>query len=333
MTIQDLTPLQATAIAQPNIALVKYWGKRNDELNLPAVSSLSITLDALHTRTRVLFDEALDADRFVLNGSPGDVTRVSACLDNLRVLAGTRVRATIETKNDYPTAAGLASSAAGFAALVVAADAALGLGLPPRSLSMYARRGSGSAARSIFGGFVEMARGEREDGSDAVARPLLDAHAWPLMVVIAVTSAAAKSVGSTDGMRATAASSPFYAAWVESARSDLTQARRAVMARDFGGLATVSEHSCLKMHGVGFAARPPLIYWTDITLACMHAVRQLRSVGVPVFYTIDAGPQVKAVCLPEAVEKVSATLAGIPGVLQVIISGLGTGARVADAGQ
>ncbi len=323
-------PRQATAVAQPNIALVKYWGKRNEKLNLPAVSSLSITLDALHTRTRVGFDEAFETDSFLLNGSPADATRVTACLDHLRALAGTDVRAAIVTENDYPTAAGLASSAAGFAALVVAADAALGLGLLPRALSLYARRGSGSAARSIFGGFVEMARGEREDGNDAVARALLDAHAWPLGVVIAVTSTSAKPVGSTEGMRATAASSPFYAAWVDSARADLTQARRAIMARDFGGLAAISEHSCLKMHGLGFAARPPLIYWNETTMACLHAVRELRAGGTPVFYTIDAGPQVKAVCLPEAIEDVAATLSGISGVLQVITSGLGAGARVVE---
>ncbi|MGH8496465.1 MAG: diphosphomevalonate decarboxylase [Gammaproteobacteria bacterium] len=318
----------ATAVAQPNIALVKYWGKRNEQLNLPAVGSLSITLDALHTRTRVVFDASLHSDRFSLNGSPACAARISACLDPMRALAGTRMRVSIETENDFPTAAGLASSAAGFAALVVAANAALGLELTPRALSMYARRGSGSAARSIFGGFVEMARGERDDGTDAVARPLLDAHDWPLAVVIAVTSVAAKAVGSTDGMRATAASSPYYGAWVQGSGADLTLARRAVMTRDFGALAAVSEHSCLKMHALGLAARPPLIYWNQTTVACMEAVRGLRAAGTPVFYTIDAGPQVKAICLPEAVEKVSVALGGIAGVLQVITSDLGAGARV-----
>lgn len=326
-------PGEATAVAQPNIALVKYWGKRSEPLNLPAVGSISVTLDALRTRTRIVFDRALDRDRLLLNGAPADAARASACLDHLRAIAGTRARASIETHNDFPTAAGLASSASGFAALVVAANAALGLDLPPRALSMYARRGSGSAARSIFGGFVEMARGEREDGSDAVARPLLEADAWPLAVVVAVTSEAPKAVGSTDGMRATAASSPFYPAWVQGSARDLAQARRAVMARDFDALAAVSEHSCLKMHALGLAARPPLIYWNETTVACVSAVRALRAAGLPVFFTIDAGPQVKAICLPEAAGEVSSAFGGIGGVLQVISSGLGPGARIAGSAE
>ncbi|CAN5158257.1 diphosphomevalonate decarboxylase [soil metagenome] len=316
------------AVAQPNIALVKYWGKRDERLNLPAVGSLSITLDSLHTRTCIRFDGRLNEDRLTLNGAQADPARVTACLDPLRALADTDLRAVVKTDNDYPTAAGLASSAAGFAALVAAADAALGLELPRPSLSLFARRGSGSAARSIYGGYVEMARGESDDGSDAVARPLLDAHAWPLEVVIAVTETASKAVGSTQGMQASGASSPFYSAWVEGSPGDLTRARSAVMARNFEQLASVSEHSCLKMHAVALATQPPLIYWNETTVACLRAVRELQARGAPVFYTIDAGPQVKAVCLPDAAENVAETLRAIQGVRQVMSSGLGAGARV-----
>lgn len=323
--------MQATAIAHPNIALVKYWGKRDERLNLPAVGSLSITLDALRTRTRVRFDETLAADRFTLDGADTQTMRVSACLDYLRAAAGIDLRAHVESENDFPTAAGLASSASGFAALVVAADAALALGLPPRARSMVARRGSGSAARSIFGGFVEMARGRRVDGADAVARPLLAAAAWPLRVVIAVTAPQPKPIGSSAAMRVTAESAPYYAAWIKSSVADLRAARAAVRTRDFDALADVSVHSCLKLHALMMSARPPVFYWNPATLACMRRVTELREAGVPVFYTIDAGPQVKAICLPEAVDEVSGALATIEGVQSLVSSGLGSGAHTVDA--
>src|SRR5690625_7492763 len=159
---------QATARAGANIALVKYWGKRDARLNLPAAGSLSITLADLQTHTTVTADTALARDEFVLDGVPQNAGRVSEVLDLVRALAGRSERCRIESHNSFPTAAGLASSASGFAALVTAAAGSFGLTLPAARLSELARRGSGSAARSIFGGFVEMSAGEREDGSDAV---------------------------------------------------------------------------------------------------------------------------------------------------------------------
>jgi diphosphomevalonate decarboxylase len=321
---------QATAIAHPNIALIKYWGKRDIRLNLPAVGSLSITLDALSTRTRVCFDSTLGSDSFILDGVGADARRITACLDLLREAARIDTRARVESSNDFPTAAGLASSASGFAALVVAADAALGLGLPADMLSMHARLGSGSAARSIFGGFVEMARGSRQDGTDAVARPLLAADAWPLEVVIAITERDAKALASSAAMTATSESAPFYAAWVRSSRPDLHAARQAVLARDFDALADVSVHSCLKMHAVMMSARPPVMYWNAATLACVRCLTALREAGLPVFYTIDAGPQVKAICQPEARDAVEHALRSIPGVAELRRSGLGGAAHVVE---
>lgn len=321
---------QATAIAHPNIALIKYWGKRDIRLNLPAVGSLSITLDALSTRTRVCFDSTLGSDSFILDGVGADARRITACLDLLREAARIDTRARVESSNDFPTAAGLASSASGFAALVVAADAALGLGLPADMLSMHARLGSGSAARSIFGGFVEMARGSRQDGTDAVARPLLAADAWPLEVVIAITECDAKALASSAAMTATSESAPFYAAWVRSSRPDLRAARQAVLARDFDALADVSVHSCLKMHAVMMSARPPVMYWNAATVACVRCLTALREAGLPVFYTIDAGPQVKAICQPEACDAVEHALRSIPGVAELRRSGLGGAAHVVE---
>jgi len=327
-------PLQATAHAQPNIALVKYWGKRDAVLNLPAAGSLSITLDALHTRTRVRFDDALAADDISLNGEHDEAQsrKIGAFLDLFRTRAGVTTRARVESGNDFPTGAGLASSASGFAALAVAADGALGLDLDARELSRLARRGSGSAARSIFGGFVEMATGMRDDGEDAFAAPLLDPSAWPLEVVVAITTREKKNISSRVGMDRTRDTSPFYRDWIATVPGDLATARAAVQTRDFEKLARVSEASCMAMHAVMLAARPALLYWNAATLECVRCVRALQAEGTGVFFTIDAGPQVKAVCLPDDALRVADALRDVAGVQDVLVSGLGEGARVEGDG-
>ncbi len=324
---------EATAIAHPNIALVKYWGKSDIERNIPAVGSLSITLDALRTTTTVRFDPGLDHDRFLLDGRevPKMGERVAACLDRVRQRAGSSLHAVVESSNDFPTAAGLASSASGFAALVVAADAALGSGLGRVELADLARRASGSAARSLFSGFAEIELVDRDGAREARTRQVLEPDEWPLRVVVAVAEAGPKAVGSTEGMVRTEQTSPFYATWVKSSAADLEGARRAIEDRDFQALAEISESSCLKMHAVMLSARPGLIYWNGTTVECVHRIRALRDGGVPVFFTIDAGPQVKAVCLPEAVTVVRNELESVPGVRHIIESGLGKGARVIGA--
>lgn len=317
---------QATARAGANIALVKYWGKRDQRLNLPAAGSISITLAGLETRTTVTPDPTLGADCFMLDGVEQAPGRVGAVLDLMRELAGSTVACRVDSANNFPTGAGLASSASGFAALVVAAAHAFDLGLSERELSELARRGSGSAARSIFGGFVEMDAGRQDDGADAVAHPLLAAEDWPLEVVVAVTDSGGKAVGSRDGMNHTMHTSPYYPAWVATAADDLDAARSAIAERDFEALAEFGEHSALKMHASMLAARPGLIYWKPATLACLHAIRALRSGGTGVFFTVDAGPQVKAVCLPGEGERVADVLRSQPGVHEVLITGLGAGA-------
>lgn len=338
--------MHATARACANIALAKYWGKRPGPLNLPAVGSLSITLSALMTRTSVTFDPSLRAADHILfmgnttsdrtsGGSGQDASqgtshaaqRIVRFMDRVRAVTGISMYANIVTHNNFPTGSGLASSASGFAALALAATQAAGVTLPLPALSALARQGSGSAARSIFGGFVEMHRGDNPDGSDAVAVPLLDADAWPLHVVIAVTSEVHKTTGSTEGMQRTAATAPFYGAWLDTWRADVDGARAAVLHRDFSRLADVSEHSCLKMHGLMLSAQPGLVYWNGVTVDVIHAVRALRQSGVPAFFTIDAGPQVKVICLPESAAAVRMAISQIPGVLRVIESDLGPGAQ------
>jgi diphosphomevalonate decarboxylase len=323
--------MRATARARANIALIKYWGKADARLKIPAVGSVSITLDGLWSDTEVRFDESLAADELSLDGAarPEQLARVSACLDLLRRRAGVGMRASVVSRNNFPTGAGLASSASGFAALVGAGAKALGLDLTERDLSIVARQGSGSAARSIFGGFVEMHAGHAADGGDSYAEPLLAADAWPLEVVVAITARGEKDVGSGQGMARSEVSSPYYPAWVGEQPADLDGARRAIAARDFLALADLAEHSCLKMHAAAMASRPPLLYWNGVTVECVHVVRGLRQRGVPVFFTIDAGPQVKAVCSPGARAEVETALSAVPGVLDLLVTGLGPGLETA----
>ena len=301
--------MRAIARAQPNIALIKYWGKRDTARNLPAVGSISVTLESLCTTMRVDFDDALEGDTLVVNGARNDamLARVSRCLDS--VAGSRRLRAAVRSESNFPIAAGLASSASAFAALVVAADAAAGTDLGRERLASLAGGASGSAARSIYGGIVELAN----DGEGISLTSLCAPGDWPLSVVVAITATSPK---------------PFYQRWVEQQDADLAAARAAITSRDFAGLAEVAEHNCLKMHSVMWASRPPMVYWNATTLDCMDAVRQLQAEGVPVFFTIDAGPQLKAVCEPAVVDAVRERLTAINGVEQVMVTSLGDGARV-----
>ena len=329
------SPGRAQAIAYANVALVKYWGKRDANLNLPDVGSISIALDALWTRTWVELDPALERDSFELDGQieAHGSGRVTALLKRMRSIGGSETRSRVFSQNNFPTGAGLASSASGFAALVTAADRAYGLGLSPSRLSELARIGSGSAARSIFGGYVEMHRGELPDGSDSTAEPLAAAADWPLAVVIAISERGRKSVGSTEGMQRTAQTSPFYSAWVSNQPDDLALARTAIATRDFDALAHVSEASALALHGLAMSARPGLLYFNATTMECLHRIRRLRGRGVAVFFTVDAGPQVKAICAPEAADTVAAALEGVAGVTEILRAGLGGGAVSMDDSQ
>jgi diphosphomevalonate decarboxylase len=226
-----------------------------------------------------------------------------------------------------PRAIGLASSAAAFAALALAGSRAAGLALDPPALSALARRGSGSAARSIFGGFVEWRRGERADGRDSIGEPLAGPGHWDVRVVVAVTSSAPKAVTSRAGMEH-AATSPLYPAWVTGAEADLAEARAAIRARDLEALGLVAEHSALKMHAIGLAARPPLLYWRGATVECLHRVWALRAEGTRAFASIDAGPQVKVLCEPGNAARVAETLRVVPGVERVLTCGPGGGAEI-----
>lgn len=303
----------ATAVAHANIALAKYWGKRDEVLALPATSSLSLTLDAFRTTTTVTLTDDL-TDVGTLDGEPmtgGTLDRVHRFLDLVRGLAGSDSRASVTSTSTVPTGAGLASSASGFAALAGAAAAAYGLDLDPRALSRLARRGSGSASRSVFGGFVVWHAGV--DDATSFADPVPGGEAGgaldPAMAVV-VLDAGPKPVSSREAMRRTVETSPFFGPWVDATERDVTAMLDAVAAGDLAALGTLAESNALRMHATMLGARPPVRYWTADTVAVLDQVQQLRAAGLPCWATIDAGPNVKVLCAGSDLDAVAAMLAG-----------------------
>ncbi|HVW28484.1 MAG TPA: diphosphomevalonate decarboxylase [Polyangiaceae bacterium] len=319
---------RAAARAHANIALAKYWGKLDEGKNLPAVPSLSLTLDALVTTTTVEFDGSLAEDELSLDGRAArdkEKKRVTGLLDQVRAAARLEARARVTSTNSFPTAAGLASSASGFAALALAATRAAGLEWPSDAVSALARAASVSAARSLYGGFVVLPAGAES------AEPLAPGSYFPLAMVVALTRAGEKSVGSTEGMIRTAKTSPYYAGWVQHAPRLFERIKAAVLRRDLDVLGPAMESSALAMHASMFAADPPIVYFSPTTLAVMERVRELRAGGVPAYFTMDAGPHVKVVTLPERAEEVATRLAEVGGVLQVIRCAAGGDAAVEGA--
>jgi diphosphomevalonate decarboxylase len=327
----------STARACANIALVKYWGKRCAALNLPAAGSLSLTLDALVTTTQVTFDAGLTADELELDGRPGrpdELARTTAFLELVRAAARITSRARVISHNEFPTASGLASSASGYAALALAATTAAGIELSPRALSILARRGSGSAARSLFGGFVRMHAGHADDGSDAYAEPISSPLRDRVRMVIAIIGGGiAKTHGSRDAMDHTAHTSPLYRGWLELVPRDLAAAEAALAAGDLEPLGTIAEANALAMHATAIAARPAVIYWQPATLAALAEVRALRAQGHPAWATMDAGPHVKVLTTAGDASSIASALRRVAGVTEVSIAAAGGPAAIIEPGQ
>lgn len=336
----SLAPNFAVAKANVNIALIKYWGKRDERLILPYTSSLSLTLSDLYATTSVHFDESLTSDCVTLDESelPTDDStrlRVVAMIDLVREKAGISTKAKVVSHNHVPIAAGLASSASGSAALAAAASYAAGLNLTPRELSRLARRGSGSACRSIFGGFVLWNKGE--DDETSYAEPIADLLAEtadkplsasisdslssslsapknlnPAMIVVTLDRSK-KPISSRTAMRRTVETSPAYMPWVEQSKKDLARALDAIRVGSIEQLGEVMEQNSLGMHETMRKANPPVNYLTDKTYAVLDAVRSMRECGWPVWATMDAGPNVKVLtdagCAARAAEELRGRVA------------------------
>lgn len=317
-----------TAVASPNIAFIKYWGDRDSNLHIPANGSLSMNLDGLYTRTQVTFDPSLTADRLTLDGQPingPDLSRVSAFLERVRQISGVEQFANINSTNNFPTGTGIASSASAFAALSLAAATAAGLELDERQLSRLARTGSGSACRSVPGGFVEWQAGDCHENSYAFS--IAPPEHWELTDCVTIVSQVRKTISSIEG-HGLASTSPIQAARIKDTPNRLAQSRKAILALDFEAFSEIVEMDSNLMHAVMITSSPPLLYWEPATLAVMQAVQAWRKTGTPVCYTIDAGPNVHVLCPSSSAPQVTSQLLQIPGVKEVLAARPGGRAKL-----
>ena len=320
----------ATAEAKPNIAFIKYWGNRDNTLRLPVNGSISMNLDGLSTRTTVSFQPSLPFDELIINGHEvigQGLDRVSYILDIIRGMANIQDHAEVMTENNFPSGAGIASSASAFAALALAGSKAAGLELSEPDLSRLARRGSGSASRSIPSGFVEWQAGTTDE--DSFAFSIAEPDHWKLVDCIAIVSASHKKTGSTEG-HSLAPTSPLQAARVADAPRRIDLCRAAILNRDFDSFAAIVELDSDIMHSVMMTSTPALYYWKSTSLSVMSSVRQWREAGLPACYTVDAGPNVHVICPETETLEVDKRLREIEGVTDVLVARAGGAAKIVN---
>jgi len=322
----------ATAQASPNIAFIKYWGNRDNTLRLPMNGSISMNLDGLYTRTTVSFQPSLPFDELIINGhevTGAGLERVSYILDIVRGMANIHERAEIISENNFPSGAGIASSASAFAALALAGSKAAALDLGEQELSRLARRGSGSASRSIPGGFVEWQAGTSDE--DSFAFSIASPEHWKLADCIAIVSTSHKKTGSTEG-HYIASTSPLQSARIADAPRRLDLCRNAILNRDFDAFASIIELDSDMLHSVMMTSTPALHYWKPASLEVMNYVRQWRMEGIPVCYTVDAGANVHVICPETEVRAIDKLLRQLNGVEDVLVARAGGPAKIVENG-
>ncbi len=325
--------MKATATANANIALVKYWGKRSSDPILPQNGSISMTCEGMTTKTTVEFSDKYSEHTVIINDEEfkKDEKDIHGHIDRVCKLAGITQHARVISESNFPVAAGLASSASGFSALTVAACAAAGLKLSPKELSILTRQGSGSACRSIFGGFVEWHRGSKEDGSDSYAEEIATKEYWPdFRMVATIVQASKKPVSSRGGMAQTVVTCPYYKDWLATVDEDLKAVRDGIKARDFEKVGSVAEFNALKMHATMITTKPSIIYWIPATMEIIHAVRQMREDGLQAYFTMDAGPNVKVLCQEKDISEITDRLKDLDGVTNTILCKPGAGAKIVN---
>ena len=296
-----------TCITNPSLALVKYWGKRKRGYNLPASTSISLSLGGLETRTIVTLEEE---DRIVINGEIQNITAYAHFFNNLRKRLRVNYFFSAVSQNNFPTSAGLASSSSGFAALALACTRLAGYNLGASELSKLARYGSASAARAVFGGFVVFPAGAEK------AKQLYPPSYWPeLRIVVALASKGPKKISSRKAMEISRLSSPFFSQWVSSSRPLVRQALNAIKAKDIEKLGNAVRLSYLRMHGVMLAGDPPVRYWLPRSMEVLDVCEELRNKGIGAWETMDAGPQVKILCtVPDMIKVTEAVKEAVPDI-------------------
>ncbi len=330
--------MKATAIAPANIAFIKYWGKADDALRLPLNSSISMNLSECTTTTTVEFSDSykedavefLDQEALTILSRPlqdcqSESLRVCKHLDNMRARAGNTWRARVVTKNSFPKSAGIASSASGFAALTVAAAEALDLALSEKELTMLARLGSGSACRSIPDGFVEWLKGKNSQTSYAYS--LYPEDHWDVRDIVVVVQTSQKKTGSTEGMDGVR-TSPFWNKRLRDMPDTIKKIKIALVKKDFRLLGETIESECVNMHAVMMTQKPPIYYWNGTTMDIIRSVCDWRKQGIPVYFTIDAGPNVHLICEAKDEQIISKKAREIAGIEKIIVNKPARGARI-----
>jgi diphosphomevalonate decarboxylase len=326
--------MKSTVTAPANIAFIKYWGKKDDALRLPLNPSLSMNLSGALTTTTVEFlpDLKTDSVYYLENNQESgfdesEIKKVSRHLDRIREIAKSSLFAKVVTSNTFPKCSGVASSASGFAALTVAAATALNLNLNEKTLTTLARIGSGSACRSIPDGFVVWEEGDDNDSS--FARSIFPESWWNLRDILCIVKSCTKKICSTDGMEHII-TCPHIQTRLDQVKNRLDRALTSIQHKDFAALGDVMEEDCIDMHAVMMTQKPPLFYWTGVTMELIRAVHEWRNEGIPVYFTIDAGANVHLICEAENEKKVMDKLADFPGVVQTIVNHPSVGARITD---
>ena len=320
--------MKSTASANANIALVKYWGKRDEKLFLPQNNSISMTCSGLNVITTVEFSDKYKENTAVLNNEKLEKENLIKFIDLIKEKSGTEKKVKIVSKSNFPIAAGLASSAAGYAALTLAASKSSGLNLNEKELSILARRGSGSASRSICEGFVEWYKGEKKDGSDSFAKTIFKKNHWnEFRMITAIVKETKKPITSRIGMSQTVKTSPYYKTWLSTIENDLQKMRIALREKNFTQVGLITEKNCLKMHKTMETTKPPIIYRIKETKQVTNAIQKWRK-EIECYFTIDAGPNVKVICLEKDLDELNKRLLELNSVIKTIICKPGQGAKL-----
>jgi len=315
-----------TVKANANFALLKYWGKHDSYKNIPEMPSISLTVSDLtstvtigaHSKEREYYLNEKKIDKSTNDKWQKVITQFSN-------VSSVNKNIFINADNNFLTASGLASSASGIAALTGALNKYFKTDFDHQDLSRIARIGSASAARSIYGGFVELRNQKSGDYIDSYAKQIASVNHWPLSVLVCLTSHRKKKISSTDGMMKSKETSIIYDDWVDLSNKIIDEGRQAILNRDFLKLAELSELSCLFMHAVMMTTIPSLVYWNKKTIECIECIKELRGLGVPIFYTVDAGPHVKAICEPAYSDIALSALSSVIGDENILMSSVGEG--------
>lgn len=320
-------------MANANIALVKYWGKRNKNLILPQNGSISMTCDGLCTTTTVEFSDKYKEHTVIINDEEfeKDEKDIHGHIDRICRLAKINQHAKVVSESNFPVAAGMASSASGFAALTLAATTAAGLKLNEKELTILTRQGSGSACRSVCEGFAEWFRGQKEDGSDSYAKSIVNKDYWKeFRMITTIVTEAKKKVSSRAGMAQTVETCPYYDGWLKTVNDDLNKIRECIKKKDFSSVGLTAEQNCLKMHALMMTTKPSIIYWFPPTMKIIQSVQLWREEGMECYFTIDAGPNVKVICLEKDENEINKRLLELKGVIKTIVCKPGDKAKLID---